>query len=135
MTPTRRANLGRLLSPRHVAFIGGRDAAIAIGEARRIGYRGAMWAVNPKRETLAGLPCFPSVADLPEAPDATFLAVPADQAVEVVRQLGQRGAGGIVCYTAGFGEAGETGQRAEAALIEAVGEMALIGPNCYGIIN
>jgi acyl-CoA synthetase (NDP forming) len=135
MTPTRRANLARLLNPRQVAFIGGRDAAIAIGEARRIGYRGAMWPVNPNRETLAELRCFPSIADLPEAPDATFLAVPADQSVEVVRQLGQRGAGGIVCYTAGFGESGEIGERAEAALIEAAGDMALIGPNCYGLIN
>ncbi len=135
MTPARRANLSRLLNPRHVAFIGGRDAAIAIGEARRIGYRGQIWPVNPKRETLADLRCFPSVSVLPEAPDATFLAVPAESAVEVVRELRSRGSGGIVCYTAGFGEAGEAGRKAEEALIEAAGDVALIGPNCYGVIN
>lgn len=133
MTPARRHNLARLLAPRHIAFVGGRDAAVAMGEARRIGYTGAIWPVNPGRATLAGLPCYPTIADLPQAPDATFLAVPAAAAVAVTRALADRGAGGIVCYTAGFAEAGEPER--EAALIQAAGDMALIGPNCYGLIN
>jgi acyl-CoA synthetase (NDP forming) len=91
--------------------------------------------VNPKRETLGGYPCFASVADLPEAPDATFLAVPAPAAIATTAQLAARGAGGIVCYTAGFREAGAEGQVLEAALIEAAGDLALVGPNCYGVIN
>ena len=91
--------------------------------------------MNPKRETLGGYPCFASVADLPEAPDATFLAVPAPAAIATTAQLAARGAGGIVCYTAGFREAGAEGQVLEAALIEAAGDLALVGPNCYGVIN
>lgn len=49
MTPLRRKNFQRLLKPRHIAFIGGRYAIIAINEARRRGFDGEMWAVNPKR--------------------------------------------------------------------------------------
>lgn len=135
MTPAQRVNLGRLLKPRHMAFIGGRDAALAIGEARRIGYSGAIWPVNPKRETIEGIACVASVDDLPEAPDAVFLAIPVPQVVQTVKRLGEMGAGGIVCYTAGFGEAGADGQAAEQALIESAGSMALVGPNCYGVIN
>jgi len=45
------------------------------------------------------------------------------------------GAGGVACFTAGFGELGASGQQAEAELIEAAGDMALVGPNCYGVIN
>ena len=135
MTSLRHQNLSRLLSPRHIAFIGGRDAEVAINEAKRIGFTGQIWPVNPKRETLGGHPCFASVADLPEAPDATFLAVPAPAAITTVAQLAARGAGGIVCYTAGFREAGAEGQVLEAALIEAAGDLALVGPNCYGVIN
>ncbi|MCT8328209.1 acetate--CoA ligase family protein [Albidovulum sediminis] len=135
MTPARRANLTRLLSPRHIAFVGGRDAEVAIGEAERRGFRGAIWAVNPRRDALGGHPCFRSLADLPEAPDAVFLAVPAPAAVEAVAELARMGAGGIVCYTAGFREAGATGAELERRLIEATGDMALIGPNCYGMIN
>ncbi len=135
MTPRQRANLDRLLKPRHIAFVGGRDAAIAIGEAHRIGFPGAIWPINPKRPEMAGHPCFASIADLPEAPDAVFLAVPVAQAIDTIGQLNARGAGGIVCYTAGFAEAGADGQQAERDLIAAAGEMALIGPNCYGVIN
>ena len=133
MTPGRRANLDRLLSPRHIAFIGGRDAAVAVGEAHRIGYPGQIWPVNPKRAQIGGHACFRAVADLPEAPDAVFLAVPPDAAIATLAELRDAGAGGVVCYTAGFREMGNA--EGEAALIEAAGDMALIGPNCYGVIN
>ena len=133
MTPNRRANFQRLLKPRHIAFIGGRDALIAINEARRRGFKGQMWAVNPKRSELAGVPCVPSIADLPEAPDAVYLAIPADGVVAALRNLAEMGVGGVVCFSAGFKETGDI--QGEQALIEATGDMALIGPNCYGLIN
>ena len=135
MTPQKRKNFERLLNPRHIAFVGGADAAVAIGEARRAGFAGQMWVVNPKRETLAGLGCVPAIADLPEAPDAVFLAIPAPAVPETVAELARMGAGGIVCYTAGFGEAHAAGRALEAEMKAAIGDMVLIGPNCYGIIN
>lgn len=135
MRPETRANFERLLKPRHIAFIGGTDALIAIGEARRRGYQGEVWPVNPKRAELGGVPCFASLDDLPSAPDAVFLAIPATGVIEVVRQLAEMGAGGIVCYSAGFREAGEEGAELEDALRGAVGDMVLVGPNCYGLIN
>jgi succinyl-CoA synthetase alpha subunit len=135
MTPAQRDNLRRLLSPRHIAFVGGRDCLTAIGEAERRGFKGAIWPVNPSRAEMRGHACFASIGDLPEAPDAVFLAVPAVAAIEVTRTLAARGAGGIVCYTAGFREAGGDGAAMEAALVTAAGDMALIGPNCYGAIN
>ncbi len=49
--------------------------------------------------------------------------------------MNARGAGGIVCYTAGFREAGGDGVAMEADLVAAAGDLALIGPNCYGAIN
>ena len=135
MTPATRENLQRLLSPRHIAFVGGRDCVTAIGEAERRGFQGAIWPVNPSRKELANHPCFASIDALPDAPDAVFLAVPAVSAIDVVRALAARGAGGIVCYTAGFREAGQDGAALEAALVQAAGDMALVGPNCYGAIN
>lgn len=135
MTPQKRRNFERLLSPRHIAFIGGNDAVIAIGEARRAGFQGEMRVVNPRRECLAGLPCLPDIAALPEAPDAVFLAIPAAGVPEAVAALRARGAGGIVCYSAGFGEVDADGAAREAALKAALGDMVLIGPNCYGLIN
>ena len=135
MTPAKRANFERLLSPRHIAFVGGTDAEIAIGEARRRGFAGQMWVVNPKRDEIAGLRCLPTLDDLPEAPDAVFLAIPAAGVPEALRSLAAMGAGGVVCYSAGFGEAHDEGRALETELRAALGDMALIGPNCYGLIN
>ena len=133
MTPLRRANFQRLLKPRHIVFIGGRYAIIAIDEARRRGFDGEMWAVNPKRSDLAGVPCVASIEDLPIVPDAVYLAIPASDVVEALRSLALLGAGGVVCFSAGFKEAGNT--QDEKDLVVATGDMALIGPNCYGLIN
>ena len=135
MIPTRRRNLERLLKPRHVAVIGGREAETVAGECVRIGYRGLVWPVNPRRDSIGGHPCFRSVESLPEAPDAAFVAVPREAAIDTVARLAGMGAGGVVCHTAGFAEIGGEGARLEAALVEAAGDMALIGPNCYGFIN
>ncbi len=135
MTPGQRQNLRRLLKPKHVAIIGGRDAEVVINELKRSGYSGAIWPVNPKRETLGGFRCYSDVTELPERPDGSFLAIPGASAIDVIGQLKSTGAGGVVCYTAGFGEAGENGEAAQQALIKAAGDLALIGPNCYGMIN
>lgn len=135
MTPEQKQNFERLLRPRQIAFVGGADAIVAIGEARRRGYAGDIWPVNPRRSEMAGLPCFASLDDLPCAPDAVFLAIPAEPAIEAISRLAAMGAGGVVCYTAGFGETGGDGTAREESLREAAGGMALIGPNCYGMIN
>ena len=135
MTPARRHNLKRLLEPKHIAVIGGVEAGNAVQSSRALGFDGPIWAVNPERTALGGVPCFPSVDDLPEAPDAVFLAIPRTAAVETVRKLRDRGAGGVVGYTAGFRELGGEGADLEAALVEAAGDLALVGPNCFGTLN
>ncbi|MDH3760189.1 MAG: acetate--CoA ligase family protein [Gammaproteobacteria bacterium] len=132
--PASPENLRRLLSPRHIAFIGGNDADFSARQCAAQ-FDGPVWGVNPRRQTLGGVRCYPTVEDLPQAPDAVFLATPRAAATDTVRRLGQIGAGGIACFTAGYGELGDSGQRAEAELIEAAGEMALVGPNCYGLVN
>jgi len=131
----RDVNLRRLLAPRHAAFIGGREAARALRQCLAIGFKGEIWPVNPTREAMEGRPCFRSVADLPEPPDAAFIAVPGAATVEVVRQLAESGAGGAVCYAAGFAERGGAGVQLQETLAAAAGDMAVVGPNCYGLLN
>ena len=92
------------------------------------GFDGPVYAVHPRADG-----AYRSIADLPEAPDAAFIGVNARATVDVVGQLAAIGAGGAVCYAAGFAEAGDP--ELERALVEAAGEMALLGPNCYGMIN
>ena len=135
MTPKQRHNLERLLNPKQVAIIGGRDAEVALKACQRIGFQGQIWPVNPNRKTMLGVDCLNSVDDLPQPPDAVFLAIPPKPALKVIKHLSQLNAGGIICYTAGFGENGSEGGESDQALVKAAGELALIGPNCYGLIN
>ena len=131
----RRANLRRALSPRHIAFVGGRNLEEPIRQARAFGFAGPIWAVSPKLDEIAGLRCFSSLSDLPQPPDAVFLAVPREASIEVTRQLADLGAGGVIAYAAGFAELGGAGIELQRRLVEASGDVALIGPNCYGMLN
>ena len=133
--PRRLANLRRLLRPRHVAFVGGREAARALGRCLEAGFAGEVWPVHPRHDAVEGRRCYRSIAELPAPPDAAFVAVRREATLEVVRELAAAGAGGCVCYAAGFAESGAAGAALQDALAAAAGDLALIGPNCYGFIN
>ncbi len=132
---TRSENLKRLLKPRHIAFFGGAALGDPIRSCESAGFEGEIWVVNPRRDELAGRRCYRSVAELPEAPDASFIAVNREETIAVVRDLAARGAGGAVAYAAGFAEIGEEGAALQKELVAAAGDLALIGPNCYGLLN
>jgi acetyl-CoA synthetase len=128
-------DLSRLIAPKSIAFIGGREAAVAVAQCRRAGFSGPMMAVHPSRDDLDGVPCVRSIADLEEIPDAVFIAVPPAATLKAVAELAAIGAGGAVCYAAGFQEAGDAGAKLEAQLCTAAGVMPILGPNCYGLLN
>ncbi|MEL6954075.1 MAG: acetate--CoA ligase family protein [Pseudomonadota bacterium] len=131
--------LDRLLKPRSIAVIGGGVwCGNVIEECRKIGFEGALWPVHPNKPSVAGIDAYPTVEALPEAPDAAFIGVNRETTVEIVRALATRGAGGAICFASGFREASGESDQADAlqnALIAAAGEMPIIGPNCYGLIN
>ncbi|MFE9330401.1 acetate--CoA ligase family protein [Streptomyces sp. NPDC006925] len=128
-------SLGRLLNPRHIAVYGGASAAAAVRRCRALGFAGELWPVHPRRDHIEGLPCHRSTTELPAAPDAAYLAVPAEATVEILAELAGRGAGGAVCHASGFAEDGPRGAALEDALRAAAGEMPVIGPNCLGVLN
>ena len=131
----RRANLRRLLNPRHIVFIGGRTCIPAIEMARAADFQGDIWVVHPKYETLAGEPVFSRIDDLPAAPDAAFLNISKKNTFDIVSQLSAAGAGGAVCFAAGFAELGGEGRERQNELAERAGVLALIGPNSTGFLN
>ncbi|MFT5193906.1 MAG: acyl-CoA synthetase (NDP forming) [Cellvibrionaceae bacterium] len=129
-------SIHRLLRPKTIAVIGGSWAASVIEQCDKIGYAGEIWPVNPKKETMGGRKCFPNVASLPAAPDAVFIGVKRELTPGVVAELSQMGAGGAVCFAAGFAETGEpVGLALHQELLDSMGDMAIVGPNCYGVLN
>jgi acyl-CoA synthetase (NDP forming) len=134
--PTGAAALQRLLAPRRIALIGGQWADAAAAAAQAIGYTGEVWRVHPSRASGAESHYFRSVDQLPAAPDAAFIAAPNHQVPAIAAALARRGAGGFVCFAAGFSETGTPeGHRLAADLERAAGGLPYFGPNCYGFIN
>ncbi len=128
--------LRRLLAPRTLALVGGAWADAVLAASRVIGYSGEVWRVHPTRPSSATERYFRSVEELPSAPDAAFIAAPAREVPAIAAALAQRGAGGFVCFAAGFSETGTLeGERLTRELLASAGELPFFGPNCYGFIN
>lgn len=131
-------SLSRLIRPKSIATFGGKEAGRVVEQCRKMGYTGEIWPVHPTKDEVHGYKTYRSVADLPAAPDAAFVGVNRTLTIEIMRQLRERGAGGAICYASGFSEAVAElpdGHDLQAQLVEAAGDMAVVGPNCYGFIN
>ncbi len=128
------ASLRHLLCPASIAVIGAGRRAGSVGGAilRNLigsGFDGPVYAVNPNAgEWLAGAPCFPSVAALPEPPDLAVLAVPPDAVSRVAEECGTRGVRSLVVITSRLHgrDLLDTCHRHG---------MRLVGPNCFGVAN
>ena len=122
------------LRPHRVAFVGGRVLEPAIAYCRRCGFAGPIDVVNPQRAEIAGIACVPRVADMNEAPDLAFVAVPKEGVVDIVGDLARRGSGAAIVNASGFSES-HGGAARQAALVAAAGKMPVIGPNGPGLAN
>ena len=127
------SRLDRLLRPRSIAVLGAGWARNVIEQCRKMGFQGDIWPVHPTRETIGGLRAYPSLADLPGVPDATFVGVNRHATLDVVAELAAMGAGGAISFASGWAEAGEP--ELQRRLVVAAGDMPILGPNCYGVIN
>ena len=126
-------SLDRLLRPKSIAVLGAGWGLNVIEQCRKMGFAGQVWPVHPTKSEIGGLRAYASLADLPSPPDATFVGVNRYATIEVVAELAAMGAGGAICFASGWTEAGEP--ELQGRLIAAAGEMPILGPNCYGVIN
>ena len=114
-------------------MLGSGWAENVIEQCKKIGFAGDIWPVHPTRSAVAGRVAFASLADLPSPPDATFVGINRKATVEVVRELSALGAGGAVCFASGWAETGAEDLQSD--LVTAAGDMPILGPNCYGVLN
>ena len=131
-------DLSRLLRPGSIAVIGGGWGVAVVEQCLKMGFQGDIWPVHPTRDAFHGVPCLRSIADLPAAPDASFVGVNRHLTIQAISDLARMGAGGATCFASGFAEAEDdraAGASLQADLIDAAADMPVIGPNCYGLIN
>jgi len=109
MNDTMREALRTVLDPKSVAIVGASENPDKLGGRpllylSRFGYKGRVYPINPKRPETQGYKAYPSLTDLPEAPEVAIVVVPGDAAVEAVEQCAQLGVKVAIVMTSGFGE-------------------------------
>lgn len=134
--------LARALTPASVAIIGASDNPDKVGGRpidylQRFGYSGKIFPVNPSRQVVQGITCYPTVNVLPEVPDLAIIAVGSGLVREVVIACAAKKIPAAIILSSGFGEAGEQGLNQQKALVEdaAAAGMRIIGPNAQGLAN
>lgn len=135
-------NVRSALIPGSVALVGasareGSLGAVVLGNLLGGGFRGQIYAVNPRHQRLGDSPCYPRLADLPATPDLVLVATPARAVADVVRDASARGAAGALIFPAAVAEPGSPGsalQEQVLALARASG-LRLFGPDCLGLMR
>jgi acetate---CoA ligase (ADP-forming) len=134
--------LVHLMNPSSIATVGSGNNPMKMGTMHALsmlkdGYTGTLFPIHPREKMILGQRAYPSVADLPEAPDLAFMVVPAMEVAQLLEAFGKKGTKSAIIITAGFGELGEEGRRMQKRLSDISSEYGIrfLGPNCMGIIN
>ncbi len=126
--------------PRNVALIGATDNPLKPGTAileNLSHFKGAVFPVNPKHETLLGHQCYPSVASIPGEIDLAIIALPATLVEQELDAVHAKGISRVILISSGFAEAGEDGLRMQQRIGAKTKQMGIrvIGPNALGVYN
>jgi len=135
-------SVARILRPRSIAVVGASRTEGTIGHEilRNIvsgSFTGAVYPINPTAKSVAGVPAYPSVLDVPDDIDLAVIAVPSARVQQTIDECGSKGVKAVVVISAGFAESGGDGPAVQDHLVgraRAAG-MRFVGPNCMGIIN
>ncbi|MCY1719046.1 bifunctional acetate--CoA ligase family protein/GNAT family N-acetyltransferase [Prolixibacteraceae bacterium Z1-6] len=134
--------LDSIFRPKRIALIGVSNNPDSVGgiTLRNLvggGFNGVVYPVNPKREAVFGIPCYPDVKSLPKTPDLAVIMTAAKWVPDLVKACGEAGIHGVIIMSAGFKESGEEGKKLEAQVKAEKAkfpDMRIIGPNCLGIL-
>lgn len=137
-----RTSLDDLLSPRSITVVGASNDPTRIGgrplsHMIRQEFDGEIYAVNPTRDTVQGLPAYATMADIEGDLDFVIVAVPARLVAEQVRLAARKHARTVMVLSSGFAETGEAGMALQTELTQEVTDTRtrIIGPNCLGAFN
>src|SRR5689334_2350127 len=128
-----------LLNPRAIAVIGasqqpGRGTSV-VANLRDAGFKGEIFAVNPRYTDVLGFPCYADVSKLPDTADCIVIAIPARAACDAMEQAFARGIRAAIVLAAGFDDDGPDGSLGTRLKALAQQGMAICGPNCFGLVN
>ena len=134
-------SLDSFFYPKSVAVVGASASLTGVGgilmhNLLQTSFGGVVYPINPKRKSVHGVFCYPSLLDTPDPVDLAVIATPAATVPSMIEQCVERGIRSAIIISAGFSELGEKGRALEKQIREiALGKMRIVGPNCLGIIH
>jgi acyl-CoA synthetase (NDP forming) len=101
------------------------------------GYKGKVYPVNPKYDSILGLPCYPDIESIPDDFDLAIYFIPASFLPAAIKQCGSKKVKGIIIESAGFAEVGKEGAKLQQECIRLARkhQIRLWGPNCMGLLD
>ncbi|TFH04890.1 MAG: acetyl-CoA synthetase, partial [Candidatus Thorarchaeota archaeon] len=138
--PWKNESLDRLFVPKSVAVIGASDKPEKLGALTLLAlksYKGNLYPINPRLESIGNLRCYPSVQEIDDQIDLAMIAVGPQHVIPTMIDCAEAGIGGAIIFSAGFKELGGIGIGHQTKLREIVDDahIAVIGPNCLGAGN
>lgn len=134
--------LAPLFAPQSVAVFGASDTPDSIGQIvfhnmLESGYKGRLYAINPKRKEVQGQPCHADIGEIDAAIDLVVIATPPATVPAIIEACGRHGVKAAVIISAGFAESGPAGKALEREVLDHALHhgIRLIGPNCLGIMR
>lgn len=131
-----------LFRPRSVAVVGASsDPAKLSGRPvsylKNLGFRGDLYAVNPRRASVQGIDAYPSIRDVPGPVDLAIIVVPADAVPQAVVECAEASVGAVIIFGSGFAESSDEGREIQDRLsrIARSSGMRILGPNCLGAFS
>ncbi len=132
-----------LFEPRAVLVTGasthpGKFGFVSLHNILAGGYAGGVYGTNLQSETVLGVRTVADIADLPDGViDLVFVCTPASANPDLLRACAAKGIKAAFLTSAGYGEAGEEGRRAERELVALADELGILlaGPNGQGVVS
>ena len=135
-------NISLFFNPGSVALVGAREKEGTVGRSVLENLllakdKRKIYPVNPNREKLLDIECYPNISSLPEVPDLAIIVTNAEIVPDMVKECGKAGVKAIIIISSGFKETGAKGKAREDRVAEIASEynISIIGPNCLGVIN
>ena len=134
--------LDAIFKPKSAVIFGATDRAGSVGRTvieniSTAKFLGRIYGINPHRQEVLGVPCFPALNQVPQEVDLAVVVTPAATVPQVIRDCAAFGITGAVVISAGFKETGPAGVELERQILNEArrGKLRLIGPNCLGVMN
>ncbi len=135
-------SLDVVFHPKSIAIIGATEKPGSVGQTLMANlnngiFKGKLFPINPKRDEVLGLKCYPDIASIPEAVDLAIIVTPAKTVAGIVQQCVDKKIPAAIIISAGFKELGESGAALEEQILQIAreGNLRIIGPNCLGVMN